>query len=177
LLSLFKKLQTDERTLAAAAYEKVVSLTQDTREARSMRVRMALLCRNHLDKTFVAGAELTSAYLDQVALSIARGQTRPEPPEFSCFQYITTSKGEEVCAYLPEEFASEAFALGGLYQRMQMDAQQVIGAMQNLADRLFIEHIKLTATLPVLQFLREEIGMTTAAEPDLAHMPPADESH
>ena len=159
MLSIFKKLQTDERTLAAAAYEKVASLTQDTRDARSARVRMALLCRNHLDKTFVSGAELTAAYLDQVALSIARGQPRPEPPEASCFQYIKTSKGEDVCVYLPEEFASEAFSLGALYQRMQMDAQQAIGAMQHLADRLFIEHLKLTDSLPVLQFLREEIGM------------------
>ncbi len=169
MLSLFKKFQTDEKTLAAAAYEKVVSLTQDTREARSLRVRMALLCRNHLDKTFIAGAELTSAYLDQVALSIARGQTRPEPPEASCFQYVKTTKGEDVCVYLPEEFVTEAFALGALYQRMQMDAPQVIGAMQGLADRLFIEHIKLTDSLPVLQFLREEIGLdgqhNAAAQP------------
>lgn len=159
LLSIFKKSQTDERALAVAAYEKVISLTQDSREARSMRVRMALLCRSHLDKTFIAGAELTSAYLDQVAVAIARAQPKPEPPEVSCYQYVKTSKGDEVCVYLPEEFSGEAFSLGALYQRTEMDAMQVIGAMQGLADRLFIDQFKLTDTLTVLHFLREEVGL------------------
>lgn len=167
MFSIFKKFQSDEKAVAAAAYEKVVSLTQDTRETRSMRVRMALLCRSHLDKTFISGAELTAAYMDQLALAIARGQARPEAPEASCFQYVKTSRGEDVCVYLPEEFSAEAFALGVSYQRMQMDAQQVIGAMQGLADKLFIDQLKLTDTLPVLQFLREEIGMSTASDPDL----------
>lgn len=175
MLSIFKKFQPDEKVLAAAAYEKVVSLTQDTRDTRSVRIRMALLCRSHLDKSFIAGAELTAAYLEQVALSVARGTTRPEPPEASCFRYIKTSRGEKVCVYLPPEFAEEAFSLGTLYQRMQLDAEQAINAMQALADRLFIEQLKLTDTLPVLQFLREEIGLGlhTPAPDSAAPTPPA----
>lgn len=47
----------EEMKRAKAAYEKVVSLTVDSREARSMRLGMSLLCRAHLDKTFIAGAE------------------------------------------------------------------------------------------------------------------------
>ena len=177
MLSIFKKFQPDEKVLAAAAYEKVVSLTQDTRDARSMRVRMALLCRSHLDKSFVAGAELTAAYLEQVALSVARGLPRPDPPEASCFRYIKTSRGEKVCVYLPPEFAGEAFSLGALYQRMQIDAAQAIGSMQGLADRLFIEELKLTDTLPMLQFLREEIGLGLHAPPGDGDVPSASEAH
>ena len=49
----------DEMKRAVAAYEKVTSIESDSREARSLRMRMGMLCRAHLDKTFIAGAEQT----------------------------------------------------------------------------------------------------------------------
>ncbi len=62
MLSIFNRNNpADEMKRAVAAFEKVVSLDSDTREARSLRMRMGMLCRAHLDKTFVAGAEQTAA--------------------------------------------------------------------------------------------------------------------
>jgi hypothetical protein len=52
----------DEMHRAVAAYEKVASLKGDSRDVRSLRLRMGLICRAHLDKTFVAGAEQTAAW-------------------------------------------------------------------------------------------------------------------
>jgi len=57
MFKIFKKPDEDERGRAVAAYEKAVSLTSDGHEARSLRLRLSMLCRAHLDKTFVAGAQ------------------------------------------------------------------------------------------------------------------------
>ena len=49
--------------------------------------------------------------------------------------------------------------------------------MQGLADRLFMEELKLTDTLPVLQFLREEIGLGLHAPPSDGDNPSPSEAH
>jgi hypothetical protein len=59
----------DEMKRAIAAYEKVTSIESDSREARSLRMRMGMLCRAHLDKTFIAGAEQTAAWQELAACS------------------------------------------------------------------------------------------------------------
>ena len=68
----------DEMKKAKAAYEKVISLSTDTRDTRSMRSRMGLLCCAHVDKTFVAGAEQTALWQDKAALALANEQPMPE---------------------------------------------------------------------------------------------------
>ena len=57
LFDIFKKqpAEEDERLKAKAAFEKVANLESEGHEARSMRLGMSMLCRAHLDKTFVAG--------------------------------------------------------------------------------------------------------------------------
>lgn len=164
MFSLFSNQPEEEKKRAQAAYEKVVSLRGDTREARSARIRMGLLCRAHLDKTFVAGAEQTASYLELVALAIARGKEKPTPPEPTPFQKVATASSE-VYAYLPEEFTEEAFALGARYQRTDITAQQAIDYMQALADRLFLYELRLEEPFQVLQFLRDEMTGSGNGEP------------
>jgi hypothetical protein len=159
MFSLFKKETVEDvEQRARTAYEKVVSLQGDGREVRSMRARLALLCRAHLDKTFVAGAETTSAHVDAVAKAISQGKPLPPPPEPSLYQYVLATSGEEVCVYLPEEIVQEAFAIGSLYQRMSIGAEEAITRMQTLADRVLLIELKLDQPLQVLQFLREELA-------------------
>ena len=106
----------DEMKRAKAAYEKVISLTEDTREARSMKMRMGLLCRAHVDKTFVAGAEQTAAWQDKAALALANREPLPEEPQAARFQKIKSGE-TEVYVYMPDEFVNDIFSLGAKYQR------------------------------------------------------------
>ncbi len=157
MFKLFRKPEEDERERAVATYEKVVSLTSDTRDAHSLRLRVGMLCKAHLDKTFVAGAQQTEAFEVASALAISQGKTRPEPPVASPFQNINSSTGS-VCVYLPKEYADEAFALGALYQKTDITAEQAIAAMQRLADRISLDALKLLTPFVALQFLRDELA-------------------
>lgn len=163
LFNIFKKpADEDERTRAIAAYDKVVSLESDGHEARSMRLRLSMLCRAHVDKTFVAGAQQTEAYELAVVLAIQQGKEQPEPPEAPLFQKVKSTTGEAM-VYLPKEFADEAFALGMLYQKTELTAQQAIDAAQRLADRICFDTLKLNNAFVALQFLREELAADAAA--------------
>ena len=113
----------DEMQRAVAAYEKVVSLGSDSRDARSLRLRMGLICRAHLDKTFVAGAEQTAAWQELARVALIAGKPLPEVPVPSKFQQISTGD-TEICAYLPEEYVVEAFGLGSRYQKMDLSASK-----------------------------------------------------
>lgn len=163
MFGLFKKPEVDERERAIAAYEKAVSLTINTREAYSLRLRVGMLCNSHLDKTFVAGAEQTEAHEAACALAIAQGKAVPEPPVAPLFQFLNSSAGS-VCVYLPKEHADEAFALGMLYQKTSITAEQSIDAMQRLSDRVCLEALKLTTPFVAVQFLREELAGEEPAE-------------
>jgi hypothetical protein len=142
---------------AKAAYEKVVSLESDSRDARSMRLRMGLLCRAHLDKTFIEGAERMADWQELAALAIANGTERPELPQPSMYQKVKSGENE-VYAYLPEEYTDVAFSLGGRYQRTEISAQQAIDAMQGLADQLCYYDLSLEEPFTALQFLRDELA-------------------
>lgn len=158
LFNLFKKSgDEDEPARAVAAYEKVTSLESDGHEARSMRLRMSMLCRAHVDKTFVAGAQQTEAYELAMLLAIQQGKEKPEPPQAPLFQKVKSSTGE-VLVYLPKELAEEAFALGMLYQKTEITAQQAIEAAQRLADKICYDALKLNNAFTALQFLRDELA-------------------
>ncbi len=153
----------NEMKRAKAAYEKVISLTEDTREARSMKMRMGMLCRAHVDKTFVAGAELTAAWQDKAALALAQREPVPQEPEASRFQKIKTGE-QEVYIYLPDEFVNDIFALGAKYQRTQISAQQAIDAVQNIVNQLCRYELGLQEPFQALTFLRDELEAQARTE-------------
>ena len=156
----------DEMQRAVAAYEKVVSLGSDSRDARSLRLRMGLICRAHLDKTFVAGAEQTAAWQELARVALIAGKPLPEVPVPSKFQQISTGD-TEICAYLPEEYVVEAFALGSRYQKMDISAPKAIDAMQALANQLSRYELRLPEPFQVLDFLRQELAAEAALQESL----------
>lgn len=172
MFKIFKKPEDDERERAVAAYEKAVSLTSDGHEARSLRLRMSMLCRAHLDKTFVAGAQAMEAYEAACMVAIQQAKPQPDPPQASLFQTVKSTSGA-VQVYLPKEFADEAFAIGMLYQKTELTAEQAIEAAQRLADRIAYDALKLTAPFTALQFLRDEL----AAEAEAAAQDAEDEGN
>ena len=153
----------DEMKRAKAAYEKVISLTEDTREARSMKMRMGLLCRAHVDKTFVAGAELTAAWQDKAAVALANREPIPEEPQAPRFQKIKSGE-TEVYVYMPDEFVNDIFSLGAKYQRTQITATQAIDAVQNIVNQLCRYELGLEEPFQALTFLREELEAQAKAE-------------
>ena len=162
MFNLFKKPEEDERTRAVATYEKATSLTSDGHEARSLRLRLGMLCRAHLDKTFVAGAQQMESYELACALAIQQAKPPPDPPEAPLFQKVKSSTGE-VQVYLPKEYADEAFAIGMLYQKTELNAEQAIAAAQRLADRISYDALQLTSAFVALQFLRDELAAEAEA--------------
>jgi hypothetical protein len=153
----------DDMRRAEAAYEKVASLKGDSHEARSLRLRMGLICRAHLDKTFVAGAEQTAAWEELARTALIQGVPMPEAPKPSKFQKIR-SGDTEIYAFLPEEFVNEAFALGSRYQRTELSAPKAIEAMQALAHQISHYELRLPEPFQVLDFLREELAAQAALE-------------
>jgi hypothetical protein len=160
MFSLFSPKDPDkEMQKAQALFEKVISSKSDTREARSLRVRMGLLCRAHLDKSFVTGAEQMASWQELAALAIANGKDKPPLPEPSVFQKIKAGE-DDIYVYLPEEYAHEAYLLGARYQRAEIPALQAIDTMQGLANQICLYELKLAEPFQVLQFLRDELGQS-----------------
>jgi hypothetical protein len=149
----------DEMKKAQALFDKVTSTKSDSRDARSMRIRMGLLCRAHLDKSFVTGAEQTASWQELAALAIANGKDKPPLPEPSVFQKIKAGENE-IYVYLPEEYAFEAYLLGARYQRAEIPALQAIETMQGLANQICLYELRLTEPFQVLQFLRDELAQS-----------------
>ena len=160
LFSIFSpKNPDDEMRKAQALFEKIISAQLDSRETRNIRVRMGLLCRAHLDKSFVTGAEQMASWQELAALAIASGKEKPPMPEPSVFQKIKAGENE-VFVYLPEDYAHEAFFLGGRYQSAAIPALKAIETMQGLANQLCYYELKLEEPFQVLQFLRDELAQS-----------------
>jgi hypothetical protein len=161
---MFSKLFQDDsesaqKDRAKLAFEKISSLKKEGgRDSRSARIRMVLLCRAHLDKTFVEGAEKTAVYEEEVMQAIVAGSEKPPAPQAAEFQQVASVSGDKVWVYLPSEYAEIAFALGGSYQRTDLSAEQAIEAMQGLANQIFSTELGIDDPFLVLQFLRDEIG-------------------
>ncbi len=161
---MFSKLFQDDsepaqKERAKLAFEKISSLKKDGgREARSARIRMVMLCRAHLDKSFVEGAEKAVVY-DQVAMqAIVAGEDKPPPPTASEYLQVSSVSGDKVWVYLPQEYADLAFSLGASYQRTELSAREAIDAMQTLANQIFSMEFDVYDPFMVLQFLRDETG-------------------
>ena len=172
MFSFLKDADVDEKEQAQALFEKISSSKADTREARSARIRMGLLCRAHLDKTFIDGAQKTAVYFEKVAQATINNDEKPEKPEFSLFQQIK-SGDKEIWVYLPEEYALEAFNVGAMYQKTDIDAKTAIDRMQLIADQICLYELKLDTPFEVLQFLRDEISGKSADSSAEASTPPA----
>jgi hypothetical protein len=153
----------DEMKRAKAAFEKVAELKSDSREARSARMRMGLLCCAYLDKTFIAGAEQTASWQDATMMALSQGKTPPEPPEATTYQKIKSGEAE-VYVYLPIDYSQEAFLLGAKYQKTEISAEKAIELMQALANQVSYYELKLDEPFQVLRFLRDEIE--AAQNPD-----------
>jgi hypothetical protein len=166
MLSFFNKNNpAEDMKRAVAAYEKVVSLKSDTHDARIVRMRMGMLCRAHLDKTFIAGAEQTALWQEQSNLALMEGKPAPDLPTPSKFQKIRAGEAD-IYVYLPEEHAAEAFGLGARYQKMEMTAPKAIESMQALANQISYYDLRLKEPFQVMNFLREELASQEA--PSLA---------
>jgi hypothetical protein len=164
MLGFFNKNNpAEEMKRAVAAYEKVVSLKSDTHDARIVRMRMGMLCRAHLDKTFIAGAEQTALWQEQANLALMEGKPAPDLPVPSKFQKIRAGEAD-IYVYLPEEHAAEAFGLGARYQKMEMTAPKAIEAMQALANQISFYDLRLKEPIQVMAFLREELASQEAPE-------------
>lgn len=153
----------DEMKRAVAAFERATSIKTDSRDARSLRMRMGMLCRAHLDKTFIAGAEQTAAWQELVSLSLRAGKPAPDAPTASKFQKIRAGDSD-VYAYLPEEYVTEAFGLGARYQKMEIPALKAIEAMQALANQISYYELHLEEPFLALTFLREELAAELAQD-------------
>ena len=165
MFSIFSRKPTavEEMKQAKTAYEKVIALKSDSWESRTLRMRMGMLCRAHLDKAFVNGAEQTAQWQELAALAVADGKPVPELPAASNFVKIKSGAGE-VYSYLPEEFSQEAFALGCRYQRTEISAPKAIDAMQALANQISFYELRLEEPFQALTFLREELQAQAEAE-------------
>lgn len=166
MFNLFQKSTPESRRAQARAnYEKAVALSSSSREAASMRVRIALLCKAHIDLSFVEGAQKTEAWQTLCMAAIARGEEKPEPPRPS-YQHVAKSQAGEAWTYIPEDMTDEVFAIGARYQTTLLSAQQAIDLVQRLADDLCQRDLKLGAPFKALQFLRDELEYAEA--PDAA---------
>ena len=158
---LNKSSPDDEMKQARALFEKVASLKSDSREAHTMRVRMGMLLRAHMDKTFIAGAEQTVLWQELAAVATANGEPAPELPTPSKFQKIR-SGNSEVFVYLPEEYVNEVFTLGSKYQKTEVSAQKAIDAVQALANQICYYELRLQEPFVALSFLRDELAAEAA---------------
>jgi hypothetical protein len=158
MFSIFgSKSHEDAKSRARDAFEKIASVKTDSREARSARLRMGLLCRGHIDKTFIDGAEKTAAWQELAKGAIVRGTPAPAAPAPSTYQTLSTASGE-VTVYLPEEIVQEVFHLGARYQKAELSGQDAINAVQVIADQLFRYELHMGDSFDVLQFLRAEVN-------------------
>ena len=89
--------------------------------------------------------------------AVAKGETKPEPPEPALFKVIKTNTGN-FFAYLPKEPANKIFLLGGLYQTMEISGEQAIEKVQAIANEIW-EELGVAQSLECLRFLAAELGL------------------
>jgi hypothetical protein len=133
---------------------------------------MGMLCRAHLDKTFIDGAQRTALFFEKMAQATINSSEKPEEPECSLFQRIK-SGDKEIWVYLPEEYVLETFKIGASYQKTDIDAKAAIERVQQIADQICLYELKLDTPFDALQFLRNEISDSSADSSPVADNPPA----
>ena len=177
MFSFFQKETPEQlKAQAKANYEKAMALKSTSREAASMRVRIALLAKAHLDSVFIEGAERTGTWQELCMLAIARGEEKPEAPTPSYFHRVKTQGAENYTyTWIPEELTDEVFAIGARYQTVQIDGVQAVLLVQRIADEICQKDLKLDAPFKALQFLRDELEAEGQVVPTGAPPPAAAE--
>ena len=175
MFSLFKGVESPEalKKKAKQTFDKVTALTADTFEANSLRRGLALLSCAHLDKTFIAGAERTADWQQMAAFAVAKDAEAPPFPKADCYQKVRSGKSD-IWVYLPTEYAERAFLFGAKYQRTELNSEQAIASMQQLADTICRSEIGLSYEIDVLKFLRHELSAVERnadVQEDLSGMP------
>ena len=156
-MSLFSRSNNTDKAKAAAkaAYEEIVRATKEEKPVeRARRTRLALRLRSQIDRTFIDGAKQYEIYDQEISKAVAAGENRPEPPKSTTFKVIKSTKGNYY-SYLPEEYSSEIFKFGGLYQTMEINSEQAIEQVQAVAHQVWNE-IGAVQEMECLRFLREE---------------------
>lgn len=175
MFSLFKGVESPEalKKKAKQTFDKVTALTADTFEANSLRRGLALLSCAHLDKSFIAGAERTADWQQMAAFAVAKDAEAPPFPKADCYQKVRSGKSD-IWVYLPTEYAERAFLFGAKYQRTELNSEQAIASMQQLADTICRSEIGLNYEIEVLKFLRHELSAVERKadlQEDLSGMP------
>lgn len=164
-LSLFKnRAAKTAMRHAKEEYIKAASLSSDSREARTYKIRMGIRCRAHLDKLFIDGAKKTEIFQQKCMTAVAKGLDKPAPPKLNLFQTVKTVSGQ-IYTYVPEEFAQSVFDLGSMYQTMQIDAFKAITLVQEVAGRVSFD-LGLEDPIITLQFLRDELSASEEVDND-----------
>ncbi|HBO15764.1 MAG TPA: hypothetical protein DD440_05455 [Porticoccaceae bacterium] len=163
---MFFKDSAKKKALMAAksAYTEAAMMKGDTREEVAFRRRIGFRSRTHLDKVFIEGATRTARYHDQCLRATAQGLETPAAPKPSTFQVAKGPNGE-IYTYVPIEFATDVFVLGGQYQTMEIDAFSAIRQTQAVADKLSLD-LDLEKPIVTLQFLRDELEAASEDEAD-----------
>ena len=140
---------------AKVAFDKVV-LGKDNMKTRSVRVHLGLLLRTHVDKLFVQGAKDAEEFDRAIAIAIAAGQEKPDPPLAPIYMDINTSEGVRN-SYLPMEYSQVIHKLGMRYQSEQILAPDAINKAQEIFDTICYDELNLPQSFEVLKFLRDEL--------------------
>ena len=156
VLSVFKNNRSKTaKQQAKKMYDKAVMMSGATRDERMFKLRVGLRCRGHIDKAFIEGAKKTESHQQLCLKAIAKGLDTPTPPTVSIFQTAKTLN-DQIYTYITPEFSEELFALGSLYQTVQIDAAKAIILAQEVSARISLD-LGLDEPLIALQFLRDEI--------------------
>jgi hypothetical protein len=158
VISLFGKKPSkreEARETAKAEYEEALNADVASRAGRAVAIRAGARAKAHIDKTFIAGAEKAEEYDTARALALSRGEDRPEPPRADPFQTIKSVKGD-LLVFMPSQFAEKVFRLGMQYQLMEINAEEAIQGVQEVAE-LVSRELQLDPPFLALEFLRSEV--------------------
>ncbi|OUV99799.1 MAG: hypothetical protein CBD16_07525 [Betaproteobacteria bacterium TMED156] len=141
-------------------FDLACNFDEDTRERKSIRIKIALRCRAVIDKTFVEGAEKFAKYKTDKLKAIWDQNKLPPEPEASSFQTINSMNGE-IIGYIPKEYANQIFKIAGDYQNEEITIQSAIRQTQFIADEIS-SRLSLEESFKTLNFLREEFKSSSS---------------
>ena len=159
MLNFFRKQSLqDLQKQARSDYEKVSTTVSNSSELAVLRLKISSLCKAHIDKTFIDGAESTRIWQDACALSLTQGTASPNPPLPKSYHLVKmASSDDKIWTWIPESYTQEIFNLGKKYQLMAITADTAIDQTQKIADNICKNDLKLDNSFTVLQFLRDEL--------------------
>ena len=158
MLNFFRKNTIqDLQEQARLNFEKAQANSSDSPELAALRLGMSALCKAHIDKTFIDGAELTRKWQEACELCLAQFKDKPSPPAPKLFQLVKMAHSEnKIWTWMPEEYTQEIFSLGAKYQTMSISTQQAIEKTQLIAEKICKNYLGLNSAFDALEFLRDQ---------------------